>query len=144
MPLSPDDTLSRPQRRAFRVARKAAVGVLKSRFRTLALVQQAYAKLFKDSGGMARVRGDAGLLIRLVRAWGRRDYRALPWRSLLYATAALVYFVAPLDLIPDFLAGVGLVDDVAVVAAVVGALRSDLVAFETWEAARSAKSTPLP
>jgi uncharacterized membrane protein YkvA (DUF1232 family) len=40
--------------------------------------------------------------------------------------AALAYFVLPLDFIPDFLLGVGFTDDVAVLMAALGAVRSNI------------------
>lgn len=40
--------------------------------------------------------------------------------------AALAYFVLPLDVIPDFLLGIGFGDDVAVLMAALGAVRSHI------------------
>ena len=40
--------------------------------------------------------------------------------------AALAYFVLPLDFIPDFLLGIGFGDDVAVLMAALGAVRSNI------------------
>ena len=40
--------------------------------------------------------------------------------------AALAYFVMPIDLIPDFLAGVGFTDDIAVLTAAFTAIRGNL------------------
>jgi uncharacterized membrane protein YkvA (DUF1232 family) len=52
--------------------------------------------------------------------------------------AAIVYFVMPLDLIPDFLAGFGFVDDAAVLGWTVKTLSSDIDAFTEWEAQNAA------
>ncbi len=40
--------------------------------------------------------------------------------------AALAYFVVPLDIIPDFLVGFGFTDDIAVLTAAIGAIRSHI------------------
>lgn len=40
--------------------------------------------------------------------------------------AALAYFVLPLDLVPDFIAGFGYTDDIAVLTAAIAAVRSSL------------------
>lgn len=40
--------------------------------------------------------------------------------------AALAYFVVPLDFVPDFLVGLGFTDDVAVLTAALGAIRSHI------------------
>lgn len=40
--------------------------------------------------------------------------------------AALAYFVLPLDMIPDFILGLGFADDVTVLATAIGAIRSHI------------------
>ena len=82
---------------------------------------------------IARIQDDILALLRFLKAWVKRDYVKMPWRSLLYAVAALVYFVNPIDLVPDALLGLGFVDDVAVVTAVMTAIRNDLKRFIAWE-----------
>ena len=52
---------------------------------------------------------------------------------MLYAVGAVVYFVSLIDLIPDFIVGVGLVDDVAVIGWVLKSIKKDLEEFREWE-----------
>jgi uncharacterized membrane protein YkvA (DUF1232 family) len=47
--------------------------------------------------------------------------------------AALLYFVLPFDVVPDVLAGIGFVDDVAVITSVVESVRNELDRFREWE-----------
>jgi uncharacterized membrane protein YkvA (DUF1232 family) len=79
---------------------------------------------------------DLMALARLVMAWSRREYTAVPWRSILMAVGALLYFVDPFDAIPDALPGIGYLDDASVVALVAGALKTDIERFIHWEQAR--------
>ena len=51
--------------------------------------------------------------------------------------AALLYFLSPLDMIPDWLPGVGLLDDLAVLAWVVRHWQAELDAFKVWRDAQS-------
>lgn len=46
--------------------------------------------------------------------------RETPWHIKAILVGALVYLVVPFDLIPDWLLGVGILDDFAVVSALVG------------------------
>ncbi len=124
-------------RRAFATARGAATGVLRRRLRVLLLVRDAYDKLFEEEHALAKIRSDLLTLLRLVRAWATRRYRDVPWKTLLYVVGALVYFVAPVDLVPDFFPAIGYVDDVAVITAVVNTLQSDLDAFRAWESGQA-------
>jgi uncharacterized membrane protein YkvA (DUF1232 family) len=122
--------------RAFALALQAAQRAIGRRSRLLRLVTHGYRRLVFNQAGLLPVRGEVQTLLRLVQAWARGEYRTIPWRSLLYSVAALVYFVNPADLIPDIVVGLGLVDDVAVIAAVTRALQSDLERFRLWESTR--------
>ena len=59
-------------------------------------------------------------------------------RATLYA--ALAYFVLPLDMVPDFIAGFGFTDDIAVLTAALAAVRGSL-AERHYIAARKSLST---
>lgn len=48
------------------------------------------------------------------------------WKSRALAIGALVYLITPLDAIPDVIPGLGLVDDAAVIVAVIATLASEL------------------
>jgi len=73
------------------------------------------------------------LLGRLLRAHVNGQYRVQSFRFLLILVAAVIYFLNPLDLIPDFIIGIGLTDDLAVVTWVFQAAASELGAFAEWE-----------
>lgn len=72
-------------------------------------------------------------LLRLLKAWLSGRYRRVSTSTLVAAVAAVLYFVLPLDLIPDFILGLGLVDDIAVIAWVLNQFRSELQQFCQWE-----------
>jgi uncharacterized membrane protein YkvA (DUF1232 family) len=75
-------------------------------------------------------------LLRLLRAYWRGDYRQVPLPSLILIVAGVLYLVSPIDIIPDFLVGVGFVDDAAVLAWVIGQITTVLDEFLNWEASR--------
>ena len=97
------------------------------------LADSALAKAQKNKGALARVFADLGALIRLLKAWAARRYRTVPWRTVSLAIAALLYFVSPLDAMPDFIPGLGLLDDVFIVTWVMRAIQKDLEKFRVWE-----------
>lgn len=70
---------------------------------------------------------------RLVTAYVRGDYRDISWRTIAKILAAIAYFLAPFDIIPDFFVLVGYSDDVALVLAVAASVKKDLDAFLEWE-----------
>lgn len=126
-----------------RVVLDAARQVLRRRLRVARLVRDAYAHLARDRGGaLDAVRDDLTTALRLLAAWATRAYRAVPWTPLVVLAGALAYFVMPADAVPDVLAGLGFVDDVAVISAAVRTVRDELDRFRAWEAARRALPGP--
>jgi len=94
------------------------------------------------SAKFAAVRGGLNALISLLRAWAGGDYRAVSTSAVITVAAAVLYFLAPLDLLPDFILGMGLIDDVAVIGYVLGAVREEIAAFERWRGAADADAGP--
>jgi uncharacterized membrane protein YkvA (DUF1232 family) len=66
------------------------------------------------------------LLYELIRSYVDGSYREIPWISIAMAAAAVVYFLAPLDLVPDMIPGIGYIDDLLVVRFALSAIGSDL------------------
>ena len=69
----------------------------------------------------------------MIQAYAKGDYRDVPWTTLVAAAGAVIYFVMPLDLIPDPVPALGYADDVTVVLFVLAAIQRDVDAFERWE-----------
>lgn len=58
-------------------------------------------------------------------------------RTLVLLVAALIYVLSPVDFIPDFIPGIGLIDDAAVLAFLLHSMAQDLAAFRAWEQGRA-------
>ena len=80
-------------------------------------------------GLLRRVRLAAGL----VGDYATGRYRTIPWRSVIFLTAAIAYVVSPLDLIPDVLVPVGWTDDILVMAVAWSMVKQDLRAYCAWK-----------
>ena len=72
-------------------------------------------------------------MFRLLRAYYTGAYREIPWQSLVLIIIAVIYFVSPIDLIPDWIPIIGLMDDAFVVGLVLKSVKDDLDAFMEWE-----------
>ncbi|MNP05985.1 hypothetical protein D3C76_979510 [compost metagenome] len=81
---------------------------------------------------LSKLREDVGLMQALCLAWWRGEYRAISPKALVTVVAGLLYFVSPVDAIPDWLLGVGMLDDIAVLAWVLKAVSDELAAFSAW------------
>ena len=102
-------------------------------------------KLVEDGIGKINVipRGPFGetwpyllAMVRVVRDYQRAEYRDLAAAKLLIIIAAIIYFVSPFDVIPDWIPVLGHIDDAFVVALALKSVRTDLDTFMAWETAR--------
>ncbi|MBX3305771.1 MAG: DUF1232 domain-containing protein [Nitrospira sp.] len=94
-------------------------------------------KIFNRFFEMLRTIGhlwaDLPLLIRLLNEWKRGSYRGLSVRTLASVAVGILYILSPVDAIPDFIPGIGLIDDAAILALLLHSLAQDLAAFREWE-----------
>lgn len=86
---------------------------------------------------LGQLKEDVRLLQALCAAWWRGEYRAVSPKALVTIVAGLLYFVSPLDAIPDWLLGVGFLDDIAVLGWVLKTVSDELDAFRAWRQRQS-------
>ncbi len=60
------------------------------------------------------------------------NYTALPWRVVSTVGFTLLYVLSPIDLIPDFIPVVGLLDDIGCVALCLKALDCEIEIYKLW------------
>ncbi|MBL8036981.1 MAG: DUF1232 domain-containing protein [Nitrospira sp.] len=82
---------------------------------------------------------DLPLLFRLLNAWKQGSYRGLSVRTVASIAVAILYVLSPVDAIPDFIPGIGLIDDAAILALLLHSLAQDLAAFRLWEQNRGSR-----
>jgi uncharacterized membrane protein YkvA (DUF1232 family) len=75
-------------------------------------------------------------MIRLLRDYHRAEYRDISEQNLRIIIAAILYFVSPFDVIPDWVPVLGHIDDAFVIALALKSVRLDLDTFMAWETAR--------
>jgi len=97
------------------------------------LLRSAERKAFRERSRIGEMWETLQALLRLLSAWAHGHYRVVPWRTLLFAIAGILYFLDPLDLIPDPIPLVGYLDDAGVLALVVKAIQKDIDRFLEWE-----------
>jgi uncharacterized membrane protein YkvA (DUF1232 family) len=78
-------------------------------------------------------------MLRLIRAYYRREYRHVSLQNLVMIVGAIIYILNPFDLIPDWIAGLGFADDAVVLAFAVRQTRQTLDDFMAWEIAARAR-----
>jgi uncharacterized membrane protein YkvA (DUF1232 family) len=120
---------------------RRASGILKDPEKTEALGQDAAEKAGAHRIDLGDAFEDLQTLLRLLHAYARGEYRVIPTATIVAVAGAVVYFVSPVDAIPDVIPGVGLVDDAAVIYFVIRAIASDLDDFRLWEREQAKAAT---
>ena len=77
--------------------------------------------------------GDLYTLMRLVAAYAQGEYRQVSKKTMIAVVAALLYFLSPIDLIPDVLVFIGYIDDLSVLAYVMRTFKQEIDRFVAWE-----------
>lgn len=96
---------------------------------------EALRKAYDQRKILIHVFEDLILLFRFVKAWGTGEYKEASRSSILWAVLAILYFLSPLDLIPDIFPG-GYIDDIYVISFVSKRIREDLDKFRAWQKAQ--------
>ena len=105
------------------------------------LIRETARKARRHREALHKMWDNLQWLLRMLDAFRKRRYREVPWRAIVYGTAALLYFLNPLDLVPDFLTGIGFVDDATVLALVVKAIHDEPERFKRWYGTHHTPST---
>lgn len=114
---------------------RSGMRLTKNKALLLVMLQQGVQKM--ENKGMAEgvrdVKEQLLLMIRFVRAYATGAYRDVAIKSMATIVGVLVYFISPLDLIPDVLPILGIADDVALVVWMFNVLEKEIAKFSDWE-----------
>jgi len=113
----------------LREARRKADKIVNDQKKLNKFLSEATAKLKRDRTRLQRFLTDIELLIMMAKAYHNGTYRRIPLKSLAIIVGAIIYFVNPLDIIPDFIAGLGFLDDAAIIGFVIKTLSNEIDRF---------------
>ena len=123
------------QSRAYRKAKNLVSATIDSPAKLLNLANSAQKKATKQAGNkLAEVLDPIKASYRLIRAYASGSYRDISLESFGLIVAAIIYFVMPIDALPDFIAGLGFTDDAAILAWTFKKVSEELERFLRWEA----------
>ncbi len=71
-------------------------------------------------------------MFKLLNSYLKGDYTEIPRKQLVIIVSAVSYLVSPIDLVPDFIPVVGLMDDMAIISICIKAVRSELEKYLAW------------
>lgn len=71
-------------------------------------------------------------MVSLLKSFIEGKYKTVPYGSVVAIVSSLIYFISPIDFIPDTIPFVGHVDDSMVIKACLTLVQSDLEAYNKW------------
>jgi uncharacterized membrane protein YkvA (DUF1232 family) len=66
------------------------------------------------------------LMAELIRDYVKGEYKQTPWRTIAAIIFSILYLINPFDLIPDFIPGIGWLDDMTIIGLVMSGISRDL------------------
>ena len=90
-------------------------------------------EISSDKKTSAKLNDSLRLFIRIINAYTSKEYTYVPWKTICLIVAGLIYFIYPVDLIPDFIPVSGLIDDIALIAWIYESIQDDIDNFLEWE-----------
>ena len=97
---------------------------------------EQFLKRLEHKLGVVPVAGqylsDIPILISLVRAYINKSYTQIPIGSIIAIVCALIYFLSPVDVIPDVIPALGYLDDAAVLGIAYKLVHDDIREYKEW------------
>ncbi|MBB6680616.1 DUF1232 domain-containing protein [Aequorivita sp. 609] len=90
-------------------------------------------KKFSGANSLSKYAELGKIMIGMLKDIKNRVYPEIPWFTIATIVLALLYVLNPFDIIPDFIPGIGYIDDVSVLAIGTGWIESDLHKYLDWK-----------
>ncbi|HSF56354.1 MAG TPA: DUF1232 domain-containing protein [Algoriphagus sp.] len=116
---------------------KQVDAIIRQEKKVVELVQKVGKKLAKlaENPRVKMLTEPVMIFTRMIKAHFSGDYK-IAFSTLGLIVLAMVYFLSPIDLIPDFLGFFGFADDLSIVLAVYAKVKDEVDNFLTWEKGR--------
>jgi uncharacterized membrane protein YkvA (DUF1232 family) len=98
---------------------------------------EKFLKKLEEKLGEVPLAGDTlkkiPILVSLVRNYAKNEYDQIPVGSIVAIVSALLYWLSPVDLIPDAIPGIGYLDDALVIGMCLKLVDADLELYIAWK-----------
>ena len=127
------------QPKGFDKAKRNAEELLKNGTKLKAVLDKGIKKAKDENNALSGFFDDLQKLLRMLKAYISGQYKDFSVSTIVYVITGIVYFVNPFDVLPDFIVGLGFIDDATVIAFVIKKIQSELTSFTLWEANNTLK-----
>tara|TARA_A100000164_G_C21739589_1_gene691653 strand:+ start:523 stop:918 length:396 start_codon:yes stop_codon:yes gene_type:complete len=122
-------------KRVLKIFRQA-MRMLNEQSQIKELIWKVSQKLQKINGSNKQINElmeHVQLFLRMIKKSLSGEYSAFSHKTLLSLVFGLLYFVTPMDVVPDFVPLLGFSDDLSILYFIIKNFKSDIEAFKVWE-----------
>lgn len=118
---------------SFDAFTKKASTLLNDKGKTTSKIQEAIKKATANKGSLSNVWDQIQLFFALAKDYSSGVYTDIPKSAIIAIMAGLLYFISPLDIIPDFILGLGFLDDAFILGMVYKKVAKELERYQEWK-----------
>ena len=131
-PSTADSSISEKEAKsALNANKKQAEELLQDKEKMNSFLAQLDKK-FNAITGFKDKFNDIPIIIQLIKDYTSGRYKAIPLGTIIALICALIYFLSPVDLIPDTIPGVGYLDDLTVIGLAIKFASTDFDDYKEW------------
>lgn len=117
----------------FKKSESKASVILKDKTKAGNTIKEALGKAVTNKGDLEGVWAKMLLLFAVAKDYVNGDYTEIPKRSIIAILGGLIYFLSPIDVVPDFIPVLGFIDDVFILNLVYKQVIKDLEQYKIWK-----------
>lgn len=117
----------------FRKSENRATVILNDKSKANKTIKDALGKAITNKGELDGVWAKMTLLFGVAKDYVNGDYKEIPKRSIVAILGGLIYFLSPIDVIPDFVPLLGFMDDIFILNLVYKQVVKDLEKYQEWK-----------
>lgn len=117
----------------FKKSESKASVILKDKAKAGDTIKEALGKAITNKSDLEGVWAKMLLLFAVAKDYVNGDYTEIPKRSIVAILGGLIYFLSPIDVVPDFIPVLGFIDDVFILNLVYKQVIKDLERYKIWK-----------
>lgn len=121
---------------SFKKFTKIAEQLSNDKSKILKRVQVGLKKAAENEGSLGNVWEKMQLLFSLAKDYSNGSYNNVSRSAIVAIIGSLLYFISPIDMIPDFIFGLGFIDDAFILGYVFKKVTKEIEKYQAWKLLR--------